>query len=87
MLFSETYLVDQKISDAISFVARPGSVACMHVVELVTHLLVILLVDLKQVLRLPVDRNVVPLVKIAGIHVWLLVILLHPVLMLGVNSR
>lgn len=66
MLFLGTFLVDQRILDATNFVVRLGSVVCMHVAELVTHHLVILLrLELKQVQELLVGRHVVPLEEIA----------------------
>lgn len=50
MLFLGTFLVVQRILDVTNFVVRLGSVVCMHVAELVTHHLVILLrLELKQV--------------------------------------
>lgn len=66
MLFLGTFLVVQRILDVTNFVVRLGSVVCMHVAELVTHHLVILLrLELKQVQELLVGRHVVPLEEIA----------------------
>lgn len=46
MWLSETYHAGQRISDVTNYAARPGNVGGMHVQELVTLHLVILLADL-----------------------------------------
>ncbi|XWS48313.1 hypothetical protein CRYUN_Cryun13aG0064900 [Craigia yunnanensis] len=67
MLFLGTFLVDQKISDATSSAARPGSVGCMHVGERVTQRHVIPLLELNEVLGL-VGKHVVPFGETSGTH-------------------
>lgn len=86
MWFWGTYLVAQRISDAINFVVRLGSVAYMHVAELVIHRLVMLHVEVKQVQEHHVGRRAVLLEEIADILALQFVILLYLVLMSDASS-
>lgn len=73
--------MDQKTSDVTSFAGRPGSVACMHVLELVILHHVIFLLAPSTAPEPLVGRHVVLLEEIAGIHVLLFVTHLPHVLM------
>lgn len=73
MWSSGTFLVGRGTLNVTSSVGRRGNAVCMLVAEHVTHLLVNLPRQWNQAQKLLVDRRVVLLGEIAGIHV------LHPV--------
>lgn len=84
MWSSGTFLVGRGTSSVTSSVGRQGSVVCMLVAGLVTHLPVIHLAQQNKVQKLLVDRYVVLLGEIAGIHVLHFVTLMLLVLIADV---